>query len=139
MLDREAYLKRRLRLGVIAKTEHVRTKHVRSKSYNRNRCGYTKENKSSQVTVDFLVFLNYVLGEIENSPELINEVDEHLRKGEKRFSVLLRPYNGTEGIGREYTNHGRKIKTKVCYRARLCLAVDNYGSLIVTSYYPAAE
>lgn len=133
--NHEEYLRKRLRMGVIAKTVHVKTKHVRSRSYNKNRCGYTKEGKSSQITVDFITFLNYILGEIENSPELVNEVDEHLKKGDKKFSVLLRPYNGA--VGREYTNHGRKISTKVCYRARLCLSVDNYGLLFVTSYYPA--
>lgn len=134
---RDAYLRRRLRIGVIAKTEHVKTKHARSKSYNKNRCSYTKEGKSSQITVEFITFLNYILREIETSSELINEVDEHLRKGDKRFSVLLRPYNGI--VGREYTNHGRKVSTQTCYRARLCLSVDNHGSLFVTSYYPAAE
>lgn len=135
--NREEYLRRRLRMGVIAKTEHVKTKHLRSRSYNRNRCSYTREQKSSQITVDFLLFVNYVLKEIATSPELIHEVDEHLKKGEERFSVLLRPYNGI--VGREYTNHARGTKTKACYRARLCLSVDRHGSVYVTSYYPAAE
>lgn len=133
--NREEYLRRRLRMGVIAKTEHVKTKHLRSRSYNRNRCSYTREQKSSQITVDFLLFVNYILGEIKNSPDLIYEVDEHLKKGEQKFSVLLRPYNGI--VGREYTNHGRRISTQTCYRARLCMAVDKNGSVFVTSYYPA--
>lgn len=137
--NREEYLRRRLRTGVIAKTEHVKTKHVRSRSYNKNRCGYTTEGKSSQITVDFILFVNYVLREIKTSPDLIYEVDEHLKKGERKFSVLLRPYNGTDAVGREYTNHGRGTKTKACYRARLCLSVDRYGTVFVTSYYPVAE
>lgn len=131
----DAYIRRRLRIGVIAKVEHVKTKHVRSKGYNRNRCSYTKEGKSSQITVDFILFLNYILEEIATSPDLISDVDEHIKKGEKKFSVLLRPYNSA--VGREYTNHGRKVSTQTCYRARLCLSVDNYGLVFVTSYYPA--